>query len=332
MSFDRKNSIFYKLISLLSFPTYPLLLVSLLYYFEAENGYFVRGEVTPVLFWAFFLFGTMLCIVPAFFTRRAESVRTDDLIWGKDKTALALVGTVVVVLGAINLLFNAISRDDTVCLLFSIGQFAFGSYLLLVAVKGYGSSPTKSVLLFLSGLIPIASMLNDNSNYMHHMNSVENTLCAVFGIAFLIYIIYEGNRIATGTHSRWHFPAMLFVSHAGLAFSAPYMLAYVFGAVDDDMRFFRAIVIFMITVGIRVLLERYVNIADSHTDAEWAELKAAELKAAEFEATEIEAAELETETPDEQAAEVQLDDAEADEVQEACEEVASEGDESNTDD
>lgn len=322
MSFDRKNSIFYKLISLLSFPTYPLFLVSLLYYFDAENGYFVRGEVTPVLFWAFFLFGTMLCIVPAFFTRRGESVRTDDLIWGKNKTALALVGTLVVVLGAINLLFNAISRDDTVCLLFSIGQFAFGAYLLLVAVKGCGSSPIKSVLLFLSGLIPIASMLNDNSNYMHHMNSVENTLCAVFGIAFLIYIIYEGNRIASGTHSRWHFPAMLFVSHAGLAFSAPYMLAYVFGAVDDDMRFFRAIVIFTITVGIRVLLERYVNIADSHTDAEWAELKAAELKAAE----------LEADTPDEQAAEVQLDDAEADEVQEACEEVASEGDESNTDD
>lgn len=322
MSFDRKNSIFYKLISLLSFPTYPLLLISLLYYFEAENGYFVRGEVTPVLFWAFFLFGTMLCIVPAFFTRRGESVRTDDLIWGKNKTALALVGTVVVVLGAINLLFNSVSRDDTICLLFSIGQFAFGAYLLLVAVKGCGSSPIKSVFLFLSGLIPIASMLNDNSNYMHHMNSVENTLCAVFGIAFLIYIIYEGNRIASGTHSRWHFPAMLFASHAGLAFSAPYMLAYVFGAVDDDMRFFRAIVIFMITVGIRVLLERYVNIADSHTDAEWAELKAVELKAAE----------LEAETPDEQDAEVQLDDAEADEVQEACEEVASEGDESNTDD
>lgn len=327
MSFDRKNSIFYKLISLLSFPTYPLLLISLLYCFEAENGYFVRGEVTPVLFWAFFLFGTMLCIVPAFFTRRGESVRTDDLIWGKDKTALALVGTVVVVLGAINLLFNSISSDDTVCLLFSIGQFAFGAYLLLVAVKGCGSSPKKLVLLFLSGLIPIASMLNDNSNYMHHINSVENTLCAVFGIAFLIYIIYEGNHIASGTHSRWHFPAMLFVSHTGLAFSAPYMLAYVFGAVDDDMRFFRAIVIFMITVGIRVLLERYVNIADSHTDAEWAELKAAELKAAE-----LEVAELDAETSDEQAAEVHLDDAEADELQEACEEVASEGDESNISD
>ena len=109
-----------------------------------------------------------------------------------------------------------------------------------------------------------------------HSNSVENLLTSIFAISFLIYILYEGKRIFTGEHSRWHFASMLLALHTGLTLSVSYFMAYGFGAVDERSRFRQIVLILIISLFIETELVRFITQAESHTKEEWEGIEAPE--------------------------------------------------------
>lgn len=284
MNLKRSIKIYDTAVSVCTLASCALLLLCFIFSFEADKGYFVWGAL-PVFFCITFGAGMLISFIAAESFKKGEIVKT-PIALTEGRTKLALCATVTILLGVLNFLLNG-KEHETVLLFVSLATCAIGIYFLLIArSSSFTFSKARLICLFVAILLPLGITLGNNSNYLRSINSVENKLSAIFSISLLLYILYEGKHLYEGAHSRLHFSSMLLTTHCGITLSSAYMLAYLFGAVNEEARFYQMILVLAVSITVKVELDRFVDECDAHTEAEWQELEAAANAEAELEATE----------------------------------------------
>ena len=269
MDFKQHTSTTFKVISFLTLASTILLLLSFMFSFDALNGYFTNG-LFPVLFEIAFILGIILSLVSAFAFDKHKIIKTSNSDHNHSNTKLVLA-VLLVICAAI---FNFITTNFYFSIsLLGIGFLAIYTFLNR-GESAYQYSHTKLMCLLLSLVFPIVMNFDNGLVVYRHSNSVENTLTSVFVIAYLIYILYEGNRIFSRAHSRWHFPSMLLFTHTGFSLSVSYIIAYFTYDVNEKLRFYQMILIFILSLLVEIEVIRFVKKADSHTQIEWDEIEA----------------------------------------------------------
>lgn len=268
MDFKHLTKTIHRAIFLLTLLSTGLLLMSFLFTFDAVNGYFING-ILPTLFKIVFVLGIIFSLVSAFAFCKQEIIKTDN-----NATAYKIIFIIIAAALALSsLVFNIFTVNKHFTSEMA-GICFFAIFVMLCAAKdGYKYSHTKLACLLLSALFPLAMTIDNNSVMHRHSNSVENTLSSVFAIAFLLYILYEGNRIFTGQHSRWHFSSMLLASHTGFTLSISYIAAYITGNVNEKTRLYQMILIFILSVFTELELIRFTKAAESRSPQEWDEIE-----------------------------------------------------------
>ena len=257
--------------SLITLISIVLLTLSFVFSFDAKNGYFVDG-ILPIMFQIFFVLGIILSLACAFAIKKDKIIKTENTYIKQKQIFLFFAATIII----FSVVFNLFVLDEY----FTeeiIGLCFFGLFVFLCAIKGgYEYSHLKLLFLLLSSIFPTFAMLDTANDMERHTNSVENMLTSIFAIAFLMYILYEGNRIFSGEHSRWHLSSLLLISHTGLVTSASYMIAYLLGKVDEQTRFYQMVLILVVSLFAALELQRFVKDAEARTKEEWRELEAPE--------------------------------------------------------
>ncbi len=255
--------------SILTAVSVLLLTVCFLLFFDAESGYFENGLGVPVrvAFAFLYLSGLLLCAVSGFLTPKDAEIRTPNEV-GKYKLRFAAVGTVLVLLGALEILLE-LEPISEISLLVGLGACLFGAFLLLLgAGKGFEPRIPTLLCIYFSACLPVGAALGNDSNYYRHINSVENGLEAVFYICLAVYILYEGNRIATGTHSRHHRSAMLAVLHSGYTVAISYLFSYLLGKTSEPARAYRMLIILAVCAAVGFELSRYRKLTEPQIEIE----------------------------------------------------------------
>ena len=217
-----------------------------------------------------FIVGILLSLASAFMQNKTEIVKTDNLANVYSKTYIIIAAILAICSLGAN--FLVIRKPFAIM---TVGICFFAIFIAFCASKsGYKYSHLKLLCLLASIIFPIAMELDNNKALYRHSNSVENTLTSVFAIAFLLYISYEGNRLFTGNHSRWHFASMLLLTHTGFTLSLAYIFAYFTFNVNEKIRFYEMILVFIISVFVEIELIRFRKNAISLTQAEWDEIDA----------------------------------------------------------
>ena len=271
MDFKHTTSIIFKTVSILTLASTVLLLLCFVFSFDVVNGYFADG-LLPVLFEIVFVLGIIISLASAFAFDKHKIIKTSNSDNEHSSVKLALV-ILLVICAAI---FNFITTNFYFSIsIIGIGFFAIYSFLSR-GEKAYNYSHTKLISMLISLLFPIIMNIDNGLVIYRHSNSVENTLTSVFVIAYLIYTLYEGNRIFTGTHSRWHLPSMLLMTHTGFSLSVSYIIAYFTYDVNEKLRFYQMILIFILCLLVEIEAARFVKKAESHTQIEWDEIEAPE--------------------------------------------------------
>lgn len=276
MDFKKLTKALYITVTVLTALSALSLLASFMFAFDMTNGYFTNGFL-PVIFKIVFALGAVVSLASAFAFDKHKIIKTDNTV--KGWRFLIILAAALVILSQIFNLF-ALNKYFTFA---AVGICFFALYVFFCAAKGgYAYSRFKLVCLLLSAVFPVI-MTIDNDAVMHrHSNSVENYLSAVFSIAFIMYILYEGKRLFTGSHSRWHFPSMLFLSHSALSLSLAYIIAYLSYDVNERIRFYQMILVLLIGIIAEIELWRFVNNAESRTKEEWDQLEAPEISEQEI--------------------------------------------------
>ncbi len=270
MDFKRLIKTLHGVSSLLTLISTGLLLASFLFSFDAVNGYFVDG-ILPTLFETVFILGIYLSIGSIFAFRKKQIVKTSNDI--KRWRIYTILAAALIILSQI---FNLLVQNKYFTAI-TVGVCFFALFVFCCTIKGgYIYGHVKLVFLLLSSIFPLAMTIDNNSVIYRHSNSVENTLSSVFAIAFLIYILYEGKRLFSGEHSRWHFASMLLISHVGVTLSASYIIAYLLNAVNEQTRFYQMFLILIMSLFANLELQTFIKDAESHTREEWDEIEAPE--------------------------------------------------------
>ena len=283
MSFKHKNILVFRVMQIISLPTLILLAVCFLNHFDAELGYFERGAVLPTVFWVLFFVGVAVALLSSLLIPSNTVIRCDGECRKIHKVALGLAGVVSVLYGCIVLLdVLPVSYDDTVAALFGIGTLAHGLYLLLAAaVDATRYRSLKLICLGFSTCFPVGLMLGNNSNYYYSINAADNVLCAVFGICFLLYILYEGKFAYGGECSRMRYAAMHAAVHVGVVVAFGYLIAYFGGGLTDFVKVAQMLFVGINALAVRIVMKHYIAVSDGKSAAEWQEFDAAAVAAAE---------------------------------------------------
>lgn len=267
MNFKHLVKITHRATSLLTFITTALLLLSFIFSFDMVNGYFMDG-ILPIMFNIFFIIGIVASFGCAFTFRKNEIVKTENSDKLQKITTSFIAGALIVA----SFVYRVTNGKTNLAI---IGVLFFALFLAISSNKGqYTYHWSKVASLLLSSLFPLIMAIDNNSVMIRHSNSVENMLSSVFGIAFLIYILYEGNRIFKSEHSKWHYASMLLLTHTGFSLSISYIIVYLMGLATESIRFSQMIIVFIISVFVEIELIFFIKNATSHTKEEWAEIEA----------------------------------------------------------
>lgn len=271
MDFKHLVKIIYRTLSLITLASVVFLLVSFISSFDMVNGYFIKG-ILPTLFEIFFILGIILSLTVIVPLRKGEIVKTHNDTTKQKNIFFALAAILLICSFAFNVLI-----PNKLFNLSALGTCFFAAFVAMCALmRGYEYSHLKLVCLLLSAAFPLFMVIDNNSVVVRHSNSVENKLSSVFAIAFLIYILYEGKRIFTGEHSKWHFASMLLLTHTGFSLSISYITVYLMGTATETMRFYQMILIFIVSVFVEIELLRFVKLSVSHSKDEWNKIENAE--------------------------------------------------------
>ncbi|MBR2381012.1 MAG: hypothetical protein IKA84_00765 [Clostridia bacterium] len=264
MDFKKKLNLSFKLILALTAISAVVLTFSFRWCFNSADGYFVKSA-PPIIFSIVYFAGIVLSLAATLSLDKKQIIKTKNEI-GKMQVPYIATATAL----ALSVLACNLLSDDVFLAAGSLGVGAFLLFIMLCSVKsGYDKSALKVLLLYLSVIFPLSMIFGNDTNYLRHMNSVENTLTVVFSLSFMSYILYEAKRIHEGVHSRWHFGTMLLTVHSGFAFSSAYIVAYLTKSVDEPLRFLQMIPMLLISLFVGFELFRFVNEAESHTEEEW---------------------------------------------------------------
>lgn len=268
MSFKKKTNLAFKSTIILTALSLIALIFSFRWCFNSADGYFVKSA-PPIIFSIIYLSGIIASLVATFFIDKSQIIKTNNEI-GKMQVPYIIAATLL----AISVLVCNLLSDDSFLLAAGIGVGAFTIYAMICSAKnGYNKGTIKILLVYLSVIFPVSVLLGNDTNYLRHINSVENTLTTVFAISFMSYILYEAKRIYEGAHSRWHFGTMLLTVHTGIALSIPYIVAYLTKSVDEPQRFLQMIPILLISLFVGFELIRFVREAEAHTQDKWSTFK-----------------------------------------------------------
>jgi hypothetical protein len=235
--------------------------------FEFTEGYFTQGT-SPILFSIFYFLGIATSFATALIINKKTIIYTTN-----DVGAIQIPQMLAAIAIFVAVLVGFLKFTSIILIWSFYGAFAFAIYILICNAKnGYKSSSTKIILTYASALFPIITMLLNNSNYMRHVNSVENILFSVFSMAFMTYILYEAKRLYEGTHSRWHFFSMLITLHTGIPLAVAYILAHFKNNFDDSIRLHQMIIVLIICITISLELARLIGNASFYSKKEWDEL------------------------------------------------------------
>ena len=269
MNNKQKIKLFYASTLALTVIMSLVLTLAFLTSFDSQSGYFEDSPL-PVIFNVLSITHLTLSLVCGFSLPKTFIYKTPDEI--QKTRGNALLGTALILLSTFSLLFEN-SASSTIALIDCVGIFSFGIYLLALSLaKNYKYNPLKQICIYLSAFLTVSIFSKNNSDFNRHINSVENTLCIIFFTAFLIYLLYEGRKLVNGTHSRFHLPAIMFASSIGVSFSVAYIIAYLFGAVNESHRMFDAAAILLICIYILMEGKRFVSTVDVYSPAEREEL------------------------------------------------------------
>ncbi len=279
MNYKKLIKKFYLVSISLTLLTALFLTLSFVTSFDNVNGYFNEG-ILPILFRITLIAGVLLAIGSAFFIPKKEIIKTDDSI-EKHKNAYLILAVALLICAVGSCLITTVGQPMSPTIdelrfqflirftLAILGAFSFALFILLCALKGgYKYHPLKVLFLLFSALFPVLINMVNETNLYRHTNSAENVLTAVFAISLLVYILYEGKRIFLGEHSRWHFVGMLLVSHTGLSLSISYVIAYLFGAVNEETRLYQIAIILLISAFVEIELVRFVLTSNLHSKEE----------------------------------------------------------------
>ena len=268
MNFKKKVILSLKATAILSLLSAILLTISFRWHFNSTEGYFTKGAL-PVIFSIIYFSVIITSLAAIFVLDKNQIIKTKNEPSKMQVFYIAIAASLAISVLACNLL-----SDNNLLSTGSLGVCAFLVYVILRSTKsGYNPSPIKILLIYASILFPLFMMFSHKTNYLRHMNSVENTLMAVFAISFMSYILYEAKRVHEGTHSRWHFGTMLLTFHSGLSLSLAYVIAFLTKSVNEPLRFLQIIPMLLISLFVGLELLNFINEAKSHTQEEWNEIE-----------------------------------------------------------
>ncbi len=248
-----------------------LLFFAFLYDFDVKNGYF-EGGALGITFTVFFALGFVPAIAGLFLNKKELIIKELPDEKG-NKNALAIFGTLLILAGVCEILLDK-TAHETVSMLVGMGIGGFGIYFLMLAVKSkFNLTLPKLFSLLLGACMPVGMILGNNSNYNRHINSVENTLCAIFAVCALLYILYEGNFTSKGIYPSAYLSSALAALHSGTVISVAYICAYLGGILNEEVRFYQMLLTLVLCVSIRVRLGDVAKTADSKTEGEWFEIE-----------------------------------------------------------
>lgn len=248
-----------------------LLFFAFVFDFDVENGYFNGGALSST-FEAFFTFGFVLSVLAVFVSRK-NLIAKELPSQNANKNSLALIGTLLILIGVVEILFDK-SSHETVTMLVGMGVCGLGVYYLMLAINTeLNLTIAKLISLLISACMPAGMVLGNSSNYHRHINSVENSLCAIFAVCILFYILYEGNFAFEGEYSTFYLSSALITLHAGTTISVAYILAYLLGVVNEEARFYHMLIALTICIAIRVKLNYFAKNADEKSPDEWFEIE-----------------------------------------------------------
>lgn len=269
MNYKSLTKTIYTAITLVTLLSIILLTLSFMLSFDSKNGYFTKG-IFPILFNVAFVLGALLSLAVPFLLKKGQVIKSNASIDREKPIYIAFISLLIICVVAFN--FFTLSKYFVIAIM---GVCFFAFFLLLCVMKGgYAYSHLKIIFLLLTALFPILLTMGNDMQIYRHSNSLENKLAAVFAISFLIYILYEGKRLFTGEHSKWHFASMLLASHTGLSLSVSYLISFALGGVNEETRLYQIIVILAISSFIEYELVRFIKKSESHTKEEWDEIEA----------------------------------------------------------
>ncbi len=269
MNYKSLTKTIYTAITLVTLLSIILLTLSFMLSFDSKNGYFTKG-IFPILFNVAFVLGALLSLAAPFLLKKGQIIKSNVSIDREKPIYIAFISLLIICVVAFN--FFTLSKYFVIAIM---GVCFFAFFLLLCVMKGgYAYSHLKIIFLLLTALFPVLLTMGNDMQIYRHSNSLENKLAAVFAISFLIYILYEGKRLFTGEHSKWHFASMLLASHTGLSLSVSYLISFALGGVNEETRLYQIIVILAISSFIEYELVRFIKKSESHTKEEWDEIEA----------------------------------------------------------
>ncbi len=270
MTLNSKHRTLMIVLAALTFLSTFFLTLCLVLFLEPNEGYFAVGEGVPLraAFAAVYLLGLALCVVCGFLTPRGKAQQAENAVSGSHKLRFTLAGTLIVLLGTLEILLN-LEHSVEISLIVGVGACLYGLYMLLVGARSGFEARVPTVLcLYLGVCMPLGISLGNTSNYYRHINSVENDLSTVFCISFMIYILYEGNRLTSGAHSRFHLSAMLATLHSGVSLAVAYILAYLSGTANETSRLYQMFLVLAVCIAVVLELARCLSIDPPHHDSD----------------------------------------------------------------
>ena len=268
MDFKKKLNLSFKATLILTTLSTILLIFCFKRCFDATEGYFIKS-IPPIIFSIIYILGIVFSLTSIFVFNKNYITKTKNEI-GKTQIFYIAIATAL----ALSVLACNLLSDNTFLMYGSIGLGTLIIYIMLSASKsGYNPSSIKIILIYASIIFPASMKLCNDTNYVRHINSVENVLTTVFGLSFMMYILYEAKRIHEGVHSRWHFATMLLTLHSGISLSLAYIFAYLTDSVNEPVRFLQMISVLLVSLFVGVELYRFINEADSKMQEEWDEIE-----------------------------------------------------------
>ena len=238
---------------------------------SSQASFFTNDSIYTTYFSIAYIIALLVCLSSVFAYPKNTVAKSQNNLSGASKIFFAILGTLTILFGTLSYFLMSDNIFLEIIVLAScVGIYAFGGYLLsLSTMNGFAFSQFKLVLLLLSVGLPAAIHMTNNSDFNKPLNSPYNKLFAIFGAAYLIYIIYEGKHLHTGEHHRLHFASMLATIFTGFTASISYIVGFFLNQLDDTMKFTQAIAILIISIALLIECIIFSTKAQAHRKEEW---------------------------------------------------------------
>lgn len=259
----------YDIVNILTLVTMGLLLLCFCFSFDSQNGYLIQSPLTLV-FTVAYIAGIVVSVASIFVHSEFDILKSPDEINGMAKVYYATNSAACILIGMLGFFLTNDVNDVHTTLVAGVGAILFGIFIALLLTRGgYSFKVVKLLFLFLSISLPIILALGNTRNYIHHINSIENILCVLFSISFLLYILNEAKRLCKGIHPTWHFASMLMTYVTGFSLSGAYLIAFILDTVNEGYRFYQMLIIFAVSAFMSIEMKHFLYTLTPESKINW---------------------------------------------------------------